>query len=190
MARRGVEKGSPSEPPAAAIDRYLAGVPPEHRAALEDLRATIKAAAPEAVEAISYSMPAFRYRGRFLVSYAAWARHCAFYPLSPEVQAAHEAEFDGLETSKGTIRFAPTSRMPESIVRAIVADRMAEIDRAWIREGRLAARKIGTQHIIDEADLEALDDDQLPLPPEWQTVSDGSPMPNVVRAVRLSRAGH
>jgi excisionase family DNA binding protein len=68
--------------------------------------------------------------------------------------------------------------------------RNPETVRRWIREGRLAARKIGTQHIIDEADLEALDDDQLPLPPEWQTVSDGSPMPNVVRAVRLSRAGH
>jgi excisionase family DNA binding protein len=69
--------------------------------------------------------------------------------------------------------------------------RNPETVRRWIREGRLTARKVGTQHVIEEADLDAvLDDEQLPLPPEWQTLPDGSPMPNIVRAVRLSRAGH
>jgi excisionase family DNA binding protein len=69
--------------------------------------------------------------------------------------------------------------------------RNPETVRRWIREGRLTARKVGTQHVIEETDLDAvLDDEQLPLPPEWQTLPDGSPMPNIVRAVRLSRAGH
>ena len=68
--------------------------------------------------------------------------------------------------------------------------RNAETVRRWIREGRLAARKVGTQHVIEEADLDGLvSDDQLPLPPEWQRLPDGSPMPNVVRAIRLSRSG-
>ena len=128
---------SRSDPAAAraadleAIETYLAAQPPEHRAALEDLRAAIRAAAPDAVEAIVYKMPGFRYRDRFLVSYAGWAKHCAFYPMSPEVQAAHAAEFRNLKTAKGTIQFAPTERMPKVVVGAIVRQRMAEIDRRW-----------------------------------------------------------
>jgi excisionase family DNA binding protein len=65
-----------------------------------------------------------------------------------------------------------------------------ETIRRWIRSGRLPARKIGTQHVIEEADLDGLlDDQELPVPPEWQTTVSGRPMPNVVRAIRLSRAG-
>jgi uncharacterized protein YdhG (YjbR/CyaY superfamily) len=113
-----------------AIEAYLAKVPAPRRAALEDLRRTIRAAAPEAVEAIVYSMPGFRYRGQFLVSYAAWARHNAFYPLSASVQAAHADAFaaGGLRASKGTIQFGPTDRMPAVIVEATLRERMAAID--------------------------------------------------------------
>jgi uncharacterized protein YdhG (YjbR/CyaY superfamily) len=52
MARQGIEQGSPSATDVAAIERYLAAQPAGHRAALDDLRATIRAAAPDAVEAI------------------------------------------------------------------------------------------------------------------------------------------
>lgn len=66
-----------------------------------------------------------------------------------------------------------------------------ETVRRWIRAGRLPARKIGTQHVIEEADLEPLmEGEMLPLPPEWGRTVTGEAMPNVVRAVRLSRAGH
>lgn len=65
-----------------------------------------------------------------------------------------------------------------------------ETIRRWIRSGRLAAHKVGTQHVIEESDLEELvEDDELELPPEWQVMANGKPMPNVVRAIRLSRAG-
>jgi excisionase family DNA binding protein len=68
--------------------------------------------------------------------------------------------------------------------------RDAETIRRWIRAGRLAARKVGTQHVIDEADLEAaLLGDELPVPAAWQRLADGRPSPNVVRALRLSRRG-
>ena len=80
--------------------------------------------------------------------------------------------------------------VPEAARRA---GRDPETIRRWIRTGRLRARKIGTQHVIDEADLDAsLDEggDMLPLPPEWSRMRDGSPMPNVVAAIRRSRRGH
>ncbi|HWH24411.1 MAG TPA: helix-turn-helix domain-containing protein [Candidatus Limnocylindria bacterium] len=71
------------------------------------------------------------------------------------------------------------------------ARRDPETIRRWIRVGRLRARKIGTQHIIDEADLAALvDDEHIPLPSPWGRTLTGEPMPDVVRAVRRSRADH
>jgi excisionase family DNA binding protein len=70
-------------------------------------------------------------------------------------------------------------------------NRDPETVRRWIRSGRLPARKVGTQHVIDEEDLEALEaSGQLPLPPEWQVTITGEPMPNWVRMLRRSRASH
>ncbi len=67
----------------------------------------------------------------------------------------------------------------------------AETVRRWIREGRLPATKVGTQHVIDEADLDALTrSETAPLPPEWQATFWGGPMPDVVAAIRRTRAGH
>ncbi len=80
--------------------------------------------------------------------------------------------------------------VPEAARRA---RRNPETIRRWIREGKLRSQKVGTQHTIEERDLEAVlveDNDMLPLPPEWRRMSDGSPMPNVVAAIRRSRAGH
>jgi len=68
-----------------------------------------------------------------------------------------------------------------------------ETIRRWIRSGQLRARKIGTQHVIEEADLEALlESEQLPVPASWgwDTTFWGDPMPNLVDMVRRSRAGH
>ena len=68
-----------------------------------------------------------------------------------------------------------------------------ETVRRWIREGKLAATKVGTQYLIAEQDLAELVDppsDMAPLPPEWQWTASGAPMPDVVAAVRRSRQGH
>jgi excisionase family DNA binding protein len=65
-----------------------------------------------------------------------------------------------------------------------------ETIRRWIRSGRFPARKVGTQHVIEEDDLAALTQDQsMPLPDGWRQTTTGEPMPNVLAAVRSSRAG-
>ena len=71
-------------------------------------------------------------------------------------------------------------------------NRNPETVRRWIREGKLRASKVGTQHVIDENELEEFltDDEMVPLPPGWDTTSWGEPMPNVVAALRRSREGH
>jgi excisionase family DNA binding protein len=69
--------------------------------------------------------------------------------------------------------------------------RNPETIRRWIRAGRLPARRVGTQHVIEESDLAALTGkDTLPLPDAWGHTSTGEPMPDVVAAVRRSRASH
>jgi uncharacterized protein YdhG (YjbR/CyaY superfamily) len=110
------------------IETVLAALPDAQRAALQALREQIAAAAPEAVEAISYGMPAFRYHGRPLVSYAGWRTHCSFFPMGPEVLEANLADLAGYETAKGTIRFSPERPIPPAVVARIVHGRMAQID--------------------------------------------------------------
>jgi uncharacterized protein YdhG (YjbR/CyaY superfamily) len=89
-------------------------LPDDQRAALEDLRLSIKRAAPEAEEAISYGAPAFRYRGRPLVSFGAAKSHVAFYVMSPAVLDAHRDKLEGYDTSKGAIRFQPERPVPDA----------------------------------------------------------------------------
>ena len=80
--------------------------------------------------------------------------------------------------------------VPEAARRA---GRNPETIRRWIREGKLRARKVGTQHVLEEADLAAAlgaFKDTVELPPEWQRTFWGGAMPDVVAAVRRSRTGH
>jgi uncharacterized protein YdhG (YjbR/CyaY superfamily) len=126
--RAGAGAKDSGQPPPAAIDAYLASLPADQRAALEQLRATIAAAAPAAEEGFSYSAPAFRYRGRPLVAYLAAKGHCSFFPMNPAVQDAHRAALAGFSMSKGTIHFSPDRPIPAEVVTSIVRARLAEID--------------------------------------------------------------
>jgi len=112
----------------AQIEATLGALPADQRAALQNLRQTIAAAAPEAEEAISYGMPAFRYHGRSLVSYAAFKAHCSFFPMSARLIEAHRDELAGFSTAKGTLRFTPEHPLPNDLVERMVRERMAQID--------------------------------------------------------------
>jgi uncharacterized protein YdhG (YjbR/CyaY superfamily) len=107
------------------VDQYLAGVPGEQRAALERLRETIRAAAPEATETISYGMPAYKLHGS-LVGFAAFKNHCSFFPMSATLIEAHKEELSGYRTSKGTIQFTADKPLPAPLVRKLVKQRAAE----------------------------------------------------------------
>ncbi len=111
-----------------SVEGYFAALPSEQRAALETLRETIRAAAPTATEAISYQMPAFKYEGRGLVSYAAFKDHYSLFPMSLQVMADYETELRSFVSGKGTIRFTAEKPLPAALVRKIVKARMQEID--------------------------------------------------------------
>lgn len=108
------------------IDEYLTAVTADQRAALEKLRKTIRAAAPQAEECINYGLAAFRLNGKNLVGFGASAKHCAFYLMSGSMVAAHQKELENYDTSKGTIRFQPAKPLPVALVRKLVKARIAE----------------------------------------------------------------
>ena len=108
------------------IDEYLAGLSEDKRAALEALRKSIRATAPNAEECISYQLPAFRLDGRMLVAFGATASHCAFYLMSSSTVEDYKNELKDYDTSKGTIRFPPDKPLPAALVRKLVQARIAE----------------------------------------------------------------
>jgi uncharacterized protein YdhG (YjbR/CyaY superfamily) len=105
---------------ARSVEEYLAALPEVSRVALEKLRETIRAAAPEATEGISYQMPGFKLHGRSLVTYAAFKDHCSLFPMSTKVIDAHMEELRPYFSGRGTIRFTVDEPLPAALVKKIV----------------------------------------------------------------------
>jgi uncharacterized protein YdhG (YjbR/CyaY superfamily) len=112
----------------ASVDAYVASLAPERAAAIEQLRQAIRAAAPEAVELISYDMPAFKTHGQFLVSYAAFKAHYSLFPASQAVIDGLGEDIAPYLFGSGTIRFAANRPLPLDLVRRVVEIRCLEND--------------------------------------------------------------
>ncbi len=109
-----------------SIDEYISTFPKEIQTILEELRATIRASAPGAVEKISYQMPAFALQGN-LVYFAAWKKHIGFYPgSSARVMQAFKRELSTYSGAKGSIRFPIEKPLPLELIGNIVKFRVVE----------------------------------------------------------------
>ena len=109
----------------AEVDTYLARVPEPARTTLEKVRAMIRAAAPKgATEAISYKIPSFQYKGG-LVWYAAFKKHCSFFPMDHSLAEEFQEELKKYKTSKGTIQFPVDEPLSKALVTRIVKARVA-----------------------------------------------------------------
>ncbi len=115
----GLAKAAPK-----TVEEYLARVPDPARTTLETVRAAIRSAAPpEAVETISYGMPAFKYKG-ILVWYAAFSNHCSLFPKAAVIEQFKD-DLKGYVTNKGTIQFPTDKPLSSALVKKIVKARVA-----------------------------------------------------------------
>ncbi len=111
------------------VDKYLAKVPEPARSTLQKMRAMIRAVTPTAAtEAIGYGIPMFRYKGG-LVAYAAFSKHCSFFPMSFAVIAANKSKLKGYLTSKGTLQFPLDKPLPARLLKQMVKARVTEKDK-------------------------------------------------------------
>jgi len=119
----------------ASLDEYIALFPKDIQKKLEELRATIKAAAPDAKEKISYQMPTFDLYGN-LVHFAAHKNHIGFYP-TPSGIDAFKNELSVYEGAKGSVQFPLDKPLPLKLIRKIVKFRVAEnVEKAEIKSSR------------------------------------------------------
>ena len=112
------------------VTTYLATLQPDVRRAVRGLRVAIRAAAPGAVDGISYGIPCVKIDGRPVVWYAGWKQHTSMYPIGATLLHAHGIDSKGYAISKGTIKFPLTSPPTPAFVKRLVKARLAQ----WRKE--------------------------------------------------------
>jgi uncharacterized protein YdhG (YjbR/CyaY superfamily) len=115
---------SPKRMPPQNIDEYIAGFPESVRAILKEMRATIRKAAPQATEKISYQIPTFFLKGN-LVHFGAFKDHISFFPTSSGIEK-FKHELSVYEKSRGTVRFPMDQPIPLDLIAKIVRFRVQE----------------------------------------------------------------
>ncbi|MDO8963038.1 MAG: DUF1801 domain-containing protein [Coriobacteriia bacterium] len=112
-------------PTAASIDDYIAGFPPATRLLLEEMRALIRATAPDATETISYAIPTFDLNGTHLVHFAGYEHHVGFYPTGSGIEDFKE-ELSRYRSGKGSVRFPLDEPLPADLIRRMVESRVTQ----------------------------------------------------------------
>lgn len=108
------------------IDEYIADFPSNIASILNEIRACIKEISPEAIEVISYNMPAFKLNKKVLVYFAAYKNHIGFYAL-PSGNEAFKQELTNYHTGRGSIQFPLNQPMPFELIKQIVEFRVFEL---------------------------------------------------------------
>jgi uncharacterized protein YdhG (YjbR/CyaY superfamily) len=107
------------------MDEYIKTFPNDVQNILEEMRQTIRKAAPEAVEAISYQMPTFKLNGKNLVHFAAFKNHIGFYPIPSGIEV-FKKELSSYKQGKGSVQFPMDKPIPYDLVKKIVIYRAKE----------------------------------------------------------------
>lgn len=107
------------------IDDYIQSFPSDIQKILQKVRKTIRKAAPQAVETISYQMPTFKLNGKNLVHFAAWKSHIGFY-ATPSGNVAFKKELSKYKGAKGSVQFPITEPIPYDLMEKMVVFRVKE----------------------------------------------------------------
>jgi uncharacterized protein YdhG (YjbR/CyaY superfamily) len=109
------------------VDEYLAAAPEPQRSTLTRLRSDLRALLPEAIETISYGMPAFKQGGKAIAGYAYFKAHCSYFPHSGTVLPAIGDDLAGYEWTKGTLKFPVDQPLPVTLLRSLVETRLNQL---------------------------------------------------------------
>ena len=109
------------------VDEYLAAAPEPQRSTLTRLRSDLRALLPEAIETISYGMPAFKQGGKAIAGYAYFKAHCSYFPHSGTVLPAIGDDLAGYEWTKGTLKFPIDQPLPVTLLRNLVETRLDQL---------------------------------------------------------------
>lgn len=107
------------------IDNYLKNVTPEQRKALKHVRDIALTLVPEPQEVISYGVPTIKYKGTYVIYFAAYKNHMSLYPGAP---LDLKEKLKGFKMAKGTIQFTHDKPVPDDIIKELVKRRVADID--------------------------------------------------------------
>jgi uncharacterized protein YdhG (YjbR/CyaY superfamily) len=111
------------------VDKYIARVPEPARSRLKEMRGAIRSAVPaEAVEIISYQIPAFKTK-KVLVWYAGFSKHCSLFPTASVIEEFRD-ELAGFTVSKGTVQFPTNQALPTGLIKKMVKARVAQAQRS------------------------------------------------------------
>lgn len=106
------------------IDEYIETFPEETQLLLLEIRAAIKAVAPQAEETINYQIPTFKLHGN-LVHFAGFKNHIGFYPAPSGIEAFKE-QLSGYKGAKGSVQFPIEEPLPIGLIQEIVKFRVKE----------------------------------------------------------------
>jgi len=109
------------------IDDFIEQVNPSQQYELFRLRRIIKETIPEAVECISYGMPGFKYKRKYLAGFNAFKDHLSFFPTAHPIEALH-TELNDFTLAKGTIQFTLKQPISEELIKKLIRVRQADID--------------------------------------------------------------
>lgn len=109
------------------VKAYLKNLPDEQRKSLEHVRSIILKNIPDAEEVITYGMPGFKYKKKYLIAYAGFKDHMSIFPGNGAIERASK-QLNGFKTSKGTIQFTSDNQLPNAVIKTVVLDRKNEIE--------------------------------------------------------------
>lgn len=112
----------------STIAEYLKKVTPEQQAEFERIRKLVHATVPDVEETMSYGIPTFKYKGTYLVHWGAFKDHMSLFP-GPVLPIRERLIADGYKLAKGTIQFTKDKTLPDDIIKQILRDRLAAINK-------------------------------------------------------------
>ncbi len=112
------------------VERYVANLPEPERSRIDEIYSYARASVPEAVEGVSYGMPALLYKGKGLIAVMSTKKHIGIYPFGNLEELAHAAAVAGLEATKGSIHLTEGQRLPTDLLDRMLRRRVARIDQA------------------------------------------------------------